>query len=225
MASADSVVNGSPTSIGVHIRSQEDVNRVVAQIRKREETLKVATEKIKMREARLIEAQETLKKRNDFLDAWEVGLRNKEAETTGERKELENLKASLRKIGKDLLALSVKTESVFGGAPYEDDIIEDLEIEEAPEKKKSVLGFLKGGRKNVKAEPPEVRVFGKPSGGTKKTTLRETLEAKRDKLRAVSIDTSQILGVEEGQARTCPNCGEEVSEGQLLCLTCDTELT
>ncbi len=225
MASAGSALNGSSNSIGIHIRSEEDVNRVVAQIRKREEKLRVANEKLKIREARIVEAEETLKKRTDFLDAWEVSLRNKESETTGERRELENLKASLRKISKDLLALSVKTESVFEGAPYEDDIIQDSQIEEVSAKKRSFLGFLGGDRKKAKAGPSEVRVFGKPSTGTRKTTLRQMLETKHERLKAASIDTSKTLSDQEDKAPTCPNCGEKVYEGQLLCLSCDTELT
>ena len=69
MASSDMAVDGPMTSSGIRIRSKEDLNRVIAQIRKREELLKVATKKLKMKEARFNEAEKKLKKRNEFLDA------------------------------------------------------------------------------------------------------------------------------------------------------------
>jgi predicted RNA-binding Zn-ribbon protein involved in translation (DUF1610 family) len=224
MASSDVAMDGPMTSSGIRIRSKEDLNRVIAQVKRREEALKVAMKKLKIRETRLDEAEMKLKKRNEFLDAWEVSLKNKEAETMEERQELENLKKNLRRIGQDLLALSDKTESVFEGVPYEDDIFEDLHIEEPPEEKKSFLGFLKGGSKKTKSEPSEDETFGKPNDEIKKVTLRETLEAKRDKLKSATVDSIPMV-VEEGTSEyICPNCGEEVSKGEVLCLGCDTEL-
>lgn len=218
-------MDGPMTSAGIRIRSKEDLNRVIAQVRKREERLKVAMKKLKTREARLNEAEKKLKKRNEFLDAWEVSLKDKEGETVEERQVLENLKQNLRRIGQDLLELSDKTESVFEGAPYDDDMFEDLEIDEPPEEKKSFLGFLKSGPKKAKPVSSENEVFGKPSDEPKKVTLRQTLEAKRDKLKSASIETSQAEGVGDGESYACPTCGAEVSKGEVLCLGCDTELT
>ena len=218
-------IDGPMTSSGIRIRSKDDLDRVIAQVRKREEALKVAMKKLKVRENRLNEAEKKLEKRNEFLDAWEVSLKNKEAETMEERQELENLKKNLRSIGQDLLALSDKTESVFEGIPYEEDVLDDFQVEEPPEEKKSFLGFLKGGSKKAKHEPSEKETNLDPSSEIKKVTLREALEAKRDRLKSATVDSIPIE-VEEGSGEyICPNCGEEVSWGEVLCLGCDTELT
>jgi DNA repair exonuclease SbcCD ATPase subunit len=237
---------------GVRIRSQEDLDRVIAQVQKREGMLKTMQRKLKVREARLAEAERKHKKRNDFLDAWEVSLKSKEAEVVDERQELEEMKQSLRKIGNDLLALSDKTDSVFEGLPFEEDIFEDYVDEEVPEEKKPILGFLKGKPKKENVEFPrrKSRSKKKRSKAKKATpskakqaapskprkTLRDSLMEKRDRLKDADMDslddpiedTSGLDELEEllqGEVFTCPSCNGEVSSDDDNCPGCGVELS
>jgi DNA repair exonuclease SbcCD ATPase subunit len=236
MASSGDIYDGSTfSSKGIRIRSQEDLDRVLAQVRKKENALRSVQKKLKMREARLAEAEKKQKKRNDFLDAWEVSLKSKEAEMVEERQELESMKQSLRKIGQELLALSDKTDSVFEGLPYEEDIFVDMVEEETPEEKKPILGFLKNITKKdsskspkrkgrSKKRRPETKSKGSPQ---RRKTLRDTLEEKRDRLKTATVETSGLDELEEllqDEVFSCPKCEEDVSANDDVCPGCGAEL-
>lgn len=181
---------------GIRIRSKEDLNRVIARVQKREAALKSVQNKLKAREVRVVEAEKKLAKRNEFLDAWEVSLKSKESEIMEEREELEGMKQNLREIGQQMLALSDKTDSVFEGLPYDDDILEDFLEEETPAEKKPLLGFLKNKPKKKREEFPRRKTRAKKKrSGTKEAapsrkakTLRDTLREKRDRLKNAGLD-------------------------------------
>jgi rubrerythrin len=228
---------------GVRIRSQDDLDRVIAQVQKREGQLKAMQKKLKVREARLAEAEKKHKKRSDFLDAWEVSLKSKEAEVVDERQELEDMKENLRKIGGELMALSDKTGSVFEGSPFEDDVFEDFEEEDILEEKKPILGFLKGKSKKENMEFPRRKGRSKKSRSKKKQvtptrqakTLRDSLMEKRERLKNADLDsieepdtdTSGLDELEEllqGEIFTCPSCRGEVTSDDDSCPGCGAEL-
>jgi hypothetical protein len=242
-SSSDALDYPTRSRRGVHIRSQEDLDRVISQVQKREGMLKAMQKKLKIREARLAEAEKKQKKRSDFLDAWEVSLKSKEAEVVDERQDLEEMKQSLRKIGGELLALSDKTDSVFEGLPFEEDIFQDYEEEETREEKKPILGFLKGKSKKENQEFPrrkgrskKKRSKTKPVTPTRQPkTLRDTLMEKRDRLRNTDtdslddppVDTSGLDELEEllqGEVFTCPSCNGEVTSEDDVCPGCGAEL-
>lgn len=212
-------------------------------MQKREGRLKAMQKKLKVREARLAEAERKQKKRSDFLDAWEVSLKSKEAEVVDERQELEGMKESLRNIGQELLALSDKTDSVFEGLPSEEDILVDFEEEETPEEKKPIFGFLKGKTRKESAEFPRRKARSKKQRSRTKQvtpsrqpkTLRDTLIEKRERLKNASVDSledtlSDTSGLDEleellqGEVFTCPSCNGEVSSDDDNCPGCGVEL-
>jgi DNA repair exonuclease SbcCD ATPase subunit len=236
MASSSSALEDTfHSSKGFRIRSKEDLNRVIAQVQKREGALKSMQKKLKMREARLAEAERKQRKRNDFLDAWEVSLKSKEAEMVDERQELENMKESLRKIGQELLALSDKTDSVFDGLPYEEDSLGDFMEDETPEDKKSFLPFRKSKpkkdrkespRRKTRSKKPRTQTKTKPTTRQRKT-LRDTLKEKRDRLKTTTLDSSGLDELEEllqDEVFTCPACDAEVSSDDDDCPGCGAEL-
>jgi chromosome segregation ATPase len=198
------------------------------QVRKREEAIKGLQRKLAIREKRVREAEKKTKKRSDFLDAWEVSLKSKEAELIEERKEVESMKLNLRKLGEDIMALSDRADTMFEDIPIERDILEEVAMEEEPEDKKSFLGFLKGKPKMAEEPPiPKRRPTRAPSASGEKT-LRELLEEKRDKLRSAPAEPSEPIGIEEaveGETYECPVCGVEVSADAEMCHGCSVELT
>jgi DNA repair exonuclease SbcCD ATPase subunit len=248
-SSSDALDYPIPSTKGIRIRSKDDLDRVIAQVRKKEAELKSVQNRLKAREVRLAEAQQKLAKRNEFLDAWEVSLKSKESEMMEEREEIEEMKQNLRELGQQILALSDKTSAVFEGLPYEDDIFEDFSEDEAPADKKPILGFLKSKPKKGNKEPTKRKARGKkkPSGTTKSAparkgkTLRDTLKEKRDRLKSTGLDdldelddlddtpedTSGLKELEDllqDEAFTCPSCEGEVSSDDDTCPECGVEL-
>ena len=195
-SSSDALGYPVQSTKGIRIRSKEDLNRVIARVQKREAALRSVQNKLRAREARMAEAEKKLAKRNEFLDAWEVSLKSKESEIMEEREELEGMKGNLREIGQQMLALSDKTDSVFEGLPYDDDILEGFLEEEAPAEKKPLLGFLKNKPKKRSEESPrrKTRAKKRRSGAKeaapsrKAKTLRDTLREKRDRLKNTGLD-------------------------------------
>lgn len=195
------------SSLGIRIKSKEDLNRVLLQIQKREAIVSTLQKKLALKGAALDKAEKKLKKRSDFLDAWEVSLKNKEAELVEEQEEIERIKTTLRKAGEQILALSQDTQPVFESIPFEEEVFEDVPVEEMPEERKSFLGFLKGKTKKpgrVVRSPPE---RSQPSKGNKQKSLRDVLEAKRDKLKSVS--TEELTLDEMEQDEPLPTFAEE----------------
>ncbi len=228
---------------GIRIRSKEDLNRVIVRVQKREAALRSVQNKLKAREVRVAEAEEKLAKRNEFLDAWEVSLKSKESEIMQEGEELEGMKRNLREIGHQMIALSDKTDSVFEGLPYDDDVLEDFLEEEAPAEKKPLLGFLKNRPKKKSEKFPRRKARSKKQRpGTKKVTpsrkaktLRDALKEKRDRLKNGGLneldDTPEdISGLEEleellqNEAFSCPSCNADVSSDDDSCPACGVEL-
>ncbi len=195
-SSSDALGYPIQSTKGIRIRSKEDLNRVIARVQKREAALRSVQNKLRAREVRMAEAEKKLAKRNEFLDAWEVSLKSKESEIMEEREELEGMKGNLREIGKQMLALSDKTDSVFEGLPYDDDILEGFLEEEAPAEKKPLLGFLKNKPKKKREESRRRKARTKKQrSGTREVapsrkakTLRDTLREKRDRLKNAGLD-------------------------------------
>ncbi len=242
-SSSDALGYPIQSTKGIRIRSKEDLNRVIARVRKREAALRSVKNKLRAREVRMAEAEKKLAKRNEFLDAWEVSLKSKESEIMEEREELEEMKRNLREIGHQMLALSDKTDSVFEGLPYDDDILEDFLEEEAPADKKPLLGFLKNRPKKKSEEFPRRKARSKKQRpGSKKVTqsrkaktLRDTLKEKRDRLKNAGLnelddtseDTSGLEELEEllqNEAFSCPSCNADVSSDDDSCPACGVEL-
>lgn len=206
------------------------------QIQKREAMVKTLQRKLAIKGATLNEAGKKLRKRSEFLDAWEVSLKTKEVEVVSERDEIERLKRLLRKVGEDLLTLSERTEPDFESVSIDEDIMEDMALREEPEEKKSFLGLFKGKLKKSKKifkSPPRRR----PPPSMERQALREALEAKRERLRPQSAEELTLedieepledeLGVELGEEEavySCPVCGAEVSLDDEVCSGCNVEL-
>lgn len=242
-SSSDALGYPIQSTKGIRIRSKEDLNRVIARVQKREAALKSVQNKLKAREVRVVEAEKKLAKRNEFLDAWEVSLKSKESEIMEEREDLEGMKQNLREIGQQLLTLSDKTDSVFEGFPYDEDILEDFLEEETPAEKKPLLGFLKNKPKKKREEFPKRKTRAKKQrSGTKEAapsrkakTLRDTLREKRDRLKNAGLDEldeppEDISGLEEleellqNEAFSCPSCNADVSSDDDNCPACGIEL-
>ncbi|TET90072.1 MAG: zinc ribbon domain-containing protein [Methanomassiliicoccales archaeon] len=198
--------------------------------------VKTLQRKLAIKGATLNKAEKKLRKRSEFLDAWEVSLKTKEVEMVSERDEIERLKRLLRKVGEDLLALSERTEPDFESISIDEDIIEDMTLREEPEEKKSFLGLFKGKSKKSKKifkSPPRRR----PPPSKERQALREALEAKRERLRSQSAEELTLedieepledeLGVELGEEEavySCPACGTEISLNDEVCSGCNAEL-
>lgn len=208
------------------VRTREDLAQLLMRVRQKEEVLKGLQRKLAIRETRVREAEKKLKKRSDFLDAWEVSLKSKEAELMEERREIENIKKNLRKIGEDLLSLSDKADSILEDIPYEEGILEEIPLEEEPREKRSFFGFLRGRTK----KPPELfesksKSIDSVPSTRKSRTLREVLEEKREKLKtSLPEESLQQRGIEEEEIFACPVCGAEVSEEDESCEGCGVEL-
>ncbi len=202
------------------------------QIQKREAMVKTLQRKLAVKGATLNKAEKKLRKRSEFLDAWEVSLKTKEVEMVSERDEIERLKRLLRKVGEDLLALSERTEPDFESISIDEDIMEDMALRETPEEKKSFLGLFKGKSKKSKKifkSPPRRR----PPPSKERQALREALEAKRERLRSQSAEELTLEDIEEpledelGEEEavySCPVCGAEVSLDDEVCSGCNVEL-
>ncbi|MFQ5883863.1 MAG: hypothetical protein ACE5IO_02040 [Thermoplasmata archaeon] len=223
-------------SVGLRIRTKEDINHILMQIQKREAMVKTLQRKLAIKGATLNEAEKKLRKRSEFLDAWEVSLKTKEVEVVSEREEIERLKRLLKKVGEDLLALSERTEPDFESVSIDEDIIEDMALREKPEEKKSFLGLFKGKSKKSKEifkSPPRRR---RPPSRDRQA-LREALEAKRERLRTQSTEEFVTEEVEEPledevgdeldeveEVYSCPVCGAEISLDDEICSGCNVEL-
>lgn len=210
------------------VRSKQDVARLLIQVRKREEVLKSLQRKLAIREKRVREAEKKTKKRSDFLDAWEVSLKSKEAELMEERKEVESMKLNLRKLGEDIMALSDRADAMFEDIPLEDDILEEVAMEEEPEDKKPFLGFLKSKPKEALEPPRRAPTPARVPSGSGQKTLRDLLEEKREKLRTSPPEPSSPIRpeeTEEDEIYACPVCGAEVSADDETCEGCSVELS
>lgn len=235
MASSGATVRPTGHSpVGVQIKSKEDINRVLAQIQKREAMVQTLQKKLALKGAALNKAEKKLKKRSDFLDAWEVSLKSKEAELVDEREEVERLKATLKKVAEQIMGMSSKTGEIYETDPFEEEYLEEEAFETKDVDKKSFLSFLRGKSKKSThvAKPPPIS----ERLPAEKKTLREVLEAKREKLKSVPLeetsdeaieDLESLIEedeVEEIEIYTCPVCDGEVALEDSVCEACGAEL-
>jgi hypothetical protein len=204
------------------------------QIQKREGMVQTLQKKLALKGTALNKAEKKLKKRSDFLDAWEVSLKGKEAELVEEREEVELVKATLKKVAEQIMGMSSKVGEIYETDPFEEDILEEETFETKAEEKKSFLSFLKG--KSKKSEDVASSPSPSRSSPVGKKTLREVLEAKREKLKSVSVeetadeaidDLESLIEEDEGEETevyTCPMCDGEVTLDDLICDGCGAEL-